>query len=114
MVGDRIDRSGAHTAADGERRGRELRGEVGADAAHLGNIQQDGQIARIRRHLGSPMGRRTLALLTNFIFAVTVLSAQQTASRTNPSDTKRPPASKNRSETTSAKNAAVVDLNTAS
>jgi hypothetical protein len=60
------------------------------------------------------MGRRTLSLIVNFIFAVAVLFAQQKAPPTNPSDTKRTPTSKERSEKTPTKNAGVVDLNTAS
>jgi hypothetical protein len=60
------------------------------------------------------MGRRTLSLIVNFIFAVAVLFAQQKAPPTNPADTKRTPTSKERSEKTPTKNAGVVDLNTAS
>jgi len=60
------------------------------------------------------MGKRTLTVILNLMFAVAVLSAQQTAPRTNPSDSKRTRASKEPSETTPAKNAAAVDLNTAS
>jgi len=60
------------------------------------------------------LGRRTLSLIVNFIFAVAVLAAQQKAPPTIPSDTKRTSTSKNRSETTPTKNAGVVDLNTAS
>jgi competence protein ComEA len=57
------------------------------------------------------MRRRTLTLIINFIFAVAVLSAQQTAPGTTPSASKRTRAG---SETTTAKNAGVVDLNIAS
>ena len=60
------------------------------------------------------MGKRTLTVILDLMFAVAVLSAQQTAPRTNPSDSKRTRASKEPSETTPAKNAAAVDLNTAS
>src|SRR5258705_12266429 len=60
------------------------------------------------------MGQRTPTLLVNFIFAVAVLSAQQPAPSTSPPDSKQTRASKTRSGTTPAKNAAVVDLNAAS
>jgi hypothetical protein len=60
------------------------------------------------------MGKRTSTLVVSLIFAIAVLSAQQTAPRTNPSDSKRTRASQAPSETTPAKNAGVVDLNTAS
>jgi hypothetical protein len=58
------------------------------------------------------MGRRTLTLLLDFIFAVAVLSAQQTAPGTIPSNSKKTRATEARSEKTP--NAGVVDLNTAS
>lgn len=58
------------------------------------------------------MGRRTLTLLLDFMFAVAVLSAQQTAPGTIPSNSKKTRATEARSEKTP--NAGVVDLNTAS
>src|ERR1700688_4785919 len=60
------------------------------------------------------MGRRTRTLIVNFIFAAAVLCAQQPATGTISADSKRPRASKTRSETTPGKNAGVMDLNTAS